>query len=318
MSGKKLIGMGIALVVLVAVARLQNAGHKKHTPKTNNDATLFQGLELNAVDGIELFQGSESAKLEKKEGKWVVKSLYDYPVDFSKLADALRAASDVKTGSPVRSSNVDAAEYGFNDAKTIVLKSGGKEAAKIEVGALREASESAGWANQHFIRKDGSDAIYLVDYDFRPFATESDQWIEPELLNIPSSDIVAVKVGDIELNAVSNTWTLADLNKDTEELQPSEANRLRNALQYLNCASVADPSVELTNTVVYTASTTNKTITVTIGNETDHGRLMRFDGDVPETIKPWTYVVSSYKADSFLISRDQLVKNKEVAEKPID
>lgn len=317
MSGKKLIMMIAALAVLAAIALMQTPGGKKRAPKAAESQTLFQGVELNTIDGVNIFQGSESdsvavqVSLAKKDGTWVVESLYDYPMDFSKLADALRAAAEIKTGSPVRSAHVDAAEYGFDDPKTIVLKSGGNEAAKIEVGARREASREAGWANQHFVRKSGSDDIYLVDYDFRPFTTGSDDWIEKELLNIPSTDIVSVKTADAELKEDAGNWTLIGLDEEKEELQTSEANKVRSALQYLNCTSVAEPGIELSNPVTYTASTTNKTITVTIGDETDGGRVIRFEGDVPENLKEWTYVVSSYKADSFLIARDQLVKEKE-------
>lgn len=321
MTGKKLIGMAVALAVLAGIAIMQHGGVKKSARQTDSNATLFQGLELNSVTGIQISQGSETHRtgpqvsLAKKEGKWLVESLYDYPADFGKLADALRAAEDVKTGSPVRSANVDASEYGFDKAKTVVLKSGGKDAVKLEVGAQREASKEAGWANQHFVRINGNDDIYLVDYDFRPFTTNSDDWIETDLLNISPSDIVSVKTADAELKEDAGKWTLTGLNEETEEFQPTEANKLRSALQYLNCTSVADPEksdadLGFDNPTVYTASTTNKTITVTIGGETDGGRHVRLSGDVPEKLKPWTYVVSSYKADNFLIPRDKLVKEK--------
>ena len=321
MSGKKLIGMAVALAVLAGIAIMQRGASKKNAPKTDSNTTLFQGLELNSVTGIQIFQGSETHRmgpqvsLAKKEGKWLVESLYDYPADFGKLADALRAAEDVKTGNPVRSTHVDAAEYGFDKAKTVVLKSGGKEAVKLEIGAQREASKEAGWANQHFVRKDGAPDVYLVDYDFRPFSTNSADWIDTDLMNVASSDIVSVKTADAELKEDAGKWTLTGLNEETEEFQPSEANKLRSALQYLNCASVADPEksdadLGFDHPTVYTASTTNQTITVTVGGEVAGGRTVRFKGDVPDKLNGWTYVVSSYKADNFLITRDQLIKDK--------
>lgn len=316
MNSKKLIGMAIALVVLAGIALIQKQGGKKRPEESGKEATLFQELELNRVDGVEIELGGATVKLVKKGGKWVVGSLYDYPADFSKLADALRAASEVKMGSPERASNVDASEYGLDKAKSIALKSGGKDAVKLEVGARREASSTAGWANQHFVRKDGGADIYLVDYDFGPFGEDSNDWIDTELLNIRSDDIISVKAGEVELNSVSNSWTLADLDEEREEFQSSEANKLRMALQYLNCTSVADPAktdadLGFTNAVVYTASTTNKTYTVSVGGEADNGRYIRFSGDVPDTLSDWTYVVSQHEVGDFLISRDKLVKEKE-------
>ncbi|MDF7801449.1 DUF4340 domain-containing protein [Pontiellaceae bacterium B1224] len=319
MTGKKLIGMVIALAVLLVVVVVQQSGKKTGRAGTDNGATLFQGLELNLVDGLEIADGSNTVSLAKQDGKWVVGSLYNYPVDFSKLAEALRAASEVKMGAPVRTSNVDAAEYGLNEAKRVELKSGGKTVAWVEIGARREGSDSVGWANQHFIRKDEQPEIYLVDYDFRPFSESSKDWINTELLNVRSADIVSVNVGDVELHTVSNAWTLADLDEETEEFQSSEANKLRMALQYLNCTSIADPALSdaelgFTNATVYTASTTNKTYTVTVGGEAENGRYLRFSGDAPEKLNNWTYVVSSYEAGDFLIPREKLVKPKEEPE----
>ncbi|VGO16483.1 hypothetical protein PDESU_05074 [Pontiella desulfatans] len=320
MTSKKLIGMVIALAVLAGIALMQNKGGNKHRADMDKTAaTLLQGLDLNTVDGVAIAEGSDSVELVKQDGKWVVGSLFNYPADFKKLADALRAASEVTMGSPVRSANVDAAEFGLDKAKSIVLKTGGNDAVKLAVGARREASNTAGWANQHFVQKGGADDIYLVDYDFRPFTEESDDWIDTELINVSSSDIVSVKAGDMELNSVSNTWTLADLDEETEEFQSSEANKLRMALQYLNCTTVADPAMTdadlgFTNAVAYTASTTNKSYTVTLGGEADNGRYLRLSGDVPEKVNGWTYVVSTYEANDFLLTRDKLVKAKEPEE----
>lgn len=320
MNYKKLIGMAIALALLAGIAILQKQGGKKRRLGTaDNGATLFHGLELNQIDGLEIAEGSNTVSLAKQEGKWVVGTLFNYPADFGKLADALRTAAEVELGMPVRASNVDASEYGLDHAKAIVLKSEGSEAAKLEIGARREASDSAGWANQHFVRKGGSEDIYLVDYDFRPFNEESSDWIDTELLNVRSAEIVSVKAGDVELNAVSNSWTLAGLNEETEEFESSEANKLRMALQYLNCTTVADPArsdadLGFTNAVAYSASTTNKTYTVTLGGETDNGRYIRLGGDVPEKLNGWTYVISTHEAADFLITRDKLVKDKEPPE----
>ncbi|WP_372794261.1 DUF4340 domain-containing protein [Pontiella sp.] len=318
MNKKKLIGMAVALVVLVSLAVVQNQGGKnRRTVADAGITTLFRGLELNRIDGVDISSDGNCAELAKKDGQWVVASLYSYPADFKKLADALQDAAAVEVGAPVRASNVDEAEYGLDDAKSIVLKSGGQPVLSLEVGARREAS--SGWANQHFIRKDGAADIYLVDYDFRPFAEEPEDWMDTELIHVSSSDIVSVNVGDVELQAVSNNWILADLEEDTEELQSTEANKLRSALQYLNCTTVADPALSdpelgFTNAVIYTASTTNKTYTVSVGGEAEEGRYVRLSGDVPAALQDWTYVVRNYDADDFLITRDQLVKEKEPAE----
>jgi hypothetical protein len=241
---KKLIGMAIILLLLAAAAVWQRKGQEARIrPPSLGDTTLLQGLDLNEITQIEVVKSSNHVALAKKDGQWIVESLYGCPADFGHLADALRKMANVKTGNPVRAGNVAVAEFGLDEtAKNITLKTGdGKPAAVVTVGARRKASKSVGWAGQFFVRKAGSDNVYLVDYDFRPFSEKSDDWISKELLKVSSDDIVSVQEGDVAMKIDGADWTLTDLNKTTEELQKPEANKLRSALQYFNSTTVADP-----------------------------------------------------------------------------
>jgi hypothetical protein len=317
MNMKKLIGMIAVLLLLMIVALVQYRQNESRRPSTGTSETaLFDGVDLNAVDALEVAEGPNTVTLVKRDGIWVNDSLFGYPVDFSKLAEALRTAAELKMGRPERTANIDLSEFGLDDAKIIRLNSDGETVARIEVGARREASENAGWAQQHFIRRNGAEDIYLVDYDFRPFAVEAAGWIEKELLNVPSAEVVEVKVGDVHLKQDGAEWKLSDLDEDNETFEASEASKLRMALQYLNGMSIADPAATdaelgFTNGPVYTAFTTNKTYIVTLGGESEDGRYVRFSGAIPDQLNGWTYVISSYEAGDFLMTRDQLVKAKE-------
>ncbi len=321
MKAKKLLWMAIALMVLAGVAAIQKWNEEKEfRAQKKHDVTLFQGVDLNLIDGLAIVEGSNSVNLAKEGGVWVVGSLYNYPADFGKLAAALQAAAS-KISRPVRASNVNASEYGFGTEKSIVLKSGGQEAVRLEIGARRAASSSAGWADQRFIRRGSTGAIHLADHDFRPFSEKPADWINTELLNISSSDIVSVRAGAAMLKVDGTVWALTDLDDEQEELQSSEANKLRMALQHLNCITVANPAksdadLGFTNAAVYTAQTTNQIYTVTVGGETSGGRYIRLGGDAPERLKEWTYVISTYDAYDFLIGRDKLVKKREAPEDP--
>ncbi|MCF7848061.1 MAG: DUF4340 domain-containing protein [Kiritimatiellales bacterium] len=324
MNKKKLIGLAVALAVLVLLALVQQGGKlPKSVEKTKKiGETMLEGIDLNAVAKVGISQGSNSVELAKQEGKWVVKSLFNYPADFPKLAEGLRQLAQVKSGSPVRASNVDPSEFGLDDdAKMVVLSSAaGETLASLEVGARREASREAGWANQHFVRLGGNDAVLLVDHDFREFAESSNDWIKRELLNIPSDDVVSVKVSGMELKVDGADWKLVGLNEETEELQNSEADKLRRALSFLNCTSVADPAksdkdLGFDSPVEYVAETkSTNTCTVVIGGEADGGRYARItasDEELNKKLSGWTYIISNYDADDMLLTRDKLVKEKE-------
>ncbi|MDH3982062.1 MAG: hypothetical protein OES84_04085, partial [Kiritimatiellaceae bacterium] len=75
----------------------------------------------------------------------------------------------------------------------------------------------------------------------------------------------------------------------------------------------SDAELGFTNAVVYTASTTNQTYTLTIGGKADNGRYIRFAGDVPEKLNGWTYLVNNSDAGDFIIPRSKLVKEKSLS-----
>jgi hypothetical protein len=243
MNSKKLLGMTIALAVLAGIAAVQHRGTQKRPPDAaGTGRLLLDGLDLNTVDAMSVTEGTNTVSLIKKEGKWTNASLHGYPVHFEKLANALRRTAEVERGWPVRAYNIDSGELGLDHPKTIRLSSGGREVARIEVGARREGSESAGWSNQYFIRTDGAEAVYLVDYDFHPFEADAEAWMESAILHVRSADIVAVQAGDAELKLDGSAWTLADLDPQTETLDTAAAGKVRAALQYLNARTVADPA----------------------------------------------------------------------------
>jgi hypothetical protein len=352
MNGKKLIGMAVALVVLAGIATIQkNKFNRSHTPAAPARKTLLEGIDLNAVSGLEVTQGSNSVALAKENGAWKAKDLSGYPVEFKKLASAIRAMAEVKTGEPMRTGNVAESEFGFGkeDQRTIVLKSAGEIVATVEVGARRNPSDTARWASQYFVRLKGEPAIYLVDYDFRPFSETPEDWIDRKILDVRSSDIVSVKAGDVELKLDGTDWTLADLDPEKEEFQSSEANQMRSALQYLRCESIADTTksdaeMGFTNAVEYVAQTRDGfTYTATLGGEAKDGeRYARFavayakpetpadadekaleefqkkcdanakkTADLDAKLKLWTYRISDAKAQNLTLPRSQLVKEKE-------
>ncbi len=350
MNVKKLVGMAVVLVLLIGVAIWQHQGEKTRTRAVMaDDATLLQGVDLNAITQLDITQASNHVALIKKDKRWVVDSLYDYPANFTKLADALRTMADVKTGNPIHTGNVDASEFGLDEnAKTIALK----DVVSVTLGARREASSSVGWANQFFVQKSDNGNVYLVDYDFRPFSERSADWINKELLRVPSADIISVQSGDVELKQDETEWILTDLNKETEELQSSEANQLRSALQSLSCVTIADPNADFVESQTYTARTKDGvTYTVKLGAKTDDGLLVRIAAEYTRPAPPiesegddaakkeayskqldafnntaattadnvdklnaklskWTYIISHSAAESLTIPRNTLVKPK--------
>lgn len=359
MTGKKLTIMAIALIVLTAIVFIQKQNSNPIRSTTNSNKTLLDDINLNTISNIKITKGNTNISLTKQDGKWHVTSLYDYPADFRKLAGAIQKIADTKLGEPIRANNIDKEELGLGKTATqIAIKTDNNKTITIDIGATRDATKTVGWANQHFIRKDGNDEIYLVDYDFQPFTGSLNDWIKKEILNISQGDIVAIKTDTIDLKLNGADWKLAGL-KENEEIKPAEITRLQGALQYLNCTTIADPTkedkdLEFDTSAVYIAKTKDGfTYTVKLGNKTTNGQYTRYEiaynkPDAPakpekdatdeqktdyekelqefnttvtanetkakklnEQLSKWTYEIANYKADTFLITRDEIVKEKE-------
>jgi hypothetical protein len=82
MNGKKLIGMVVVLAVLAGIAVMQKMGGKRAHATKSAGASLFEGIDLNAVTGMEVAKGSNTVILVKRDGIWKVEALSGYPVNF--------------------------------------------------------------------------------------------------------------------------------------------------------------------------------------------------------------------------------------------
>ncbi len=290
MTAKKLTIMAVIFLALAIIAVVQK--HHNIPQHKTITTTLFDGIDLNTVTGIEISQGTNSVTLTKKDGKWEVASLYNYPTDFKRLANAIRTTADLKTDTPVPSGNIKMSEFGLGkSAKHITLKKGNENILTIDVGDARDASKTTGWANQHFIKKSGDDTVYLVNSDFRIFDANANRWIETKLLDINSGDITEIKTDNVTLKLEGTDWKLPDL-KEQEELKSTEANSMRGALQYLTCTTIANPAktdkeLGFDKPITFTATTKDGiTYKILLGNEAgNNGRYVRISASY---IKPAT------------------------------
>jgi hypothetical protein len=282
--------MTLTLAILLSIVFIQKQQNQRRTAA---NITLLEGQKLNAIDEVAITSGSHTVTLIKTDGCWKVKELYNYPVDFDKLAEALRIVADIKQGSPIQTN-----EFGLD--KKLTLKSGGSTTLTLELGAQRDGSR--------LIRKNSTAEVYLVNYDFQPFNNKPTDWIQKEILNIAPDEL------SNETDNPQNAWqnlnclTLADPAKSDAELGFTEPRiyvaRDRDGLTY----------------------------TATLGGKNKAGRYARFSvtcprpeapaADAPQKEKDdftqtnqyhqqtaarlnknlagWTFVISDRRADLFI------------------
>ena len=97
MKTRSLVILAAALILLAGAAVLRHRGIRNPAPRREGGSVLA-GFDVNRVSGLTVSRGERSARIGKEKDLWVVKSLYDYPADFSRLAAAVRKLAEAGFG----------------------------------------------------------------------------------------------------------------------------------------------------------------------------------------------------------------------------
>ena len=341
MTTKSLVILGAAAAVLGGAAYFCNSGRKIQAPSVNGKQVLpdFDVSDVAKVD----IGGERKLTLAASDAGWTIDTLHGYPADVTKIRENLLELKDLTVGQSANGKKIDAGTLvEIKDAKGKVLASatlGGKHMSKP-----RGQSPYGGgsYPDGRYVKY--GDGVVLVKDTLDAFDGDPKKWCESRICSVPSSDVKAVtytKGGEtVKLSRKDSTWTLEGLG-DKEELDSSKTYSLDSALSYLDFSSVADPKrpeaeFGFATGSVYTVSLKNgQTYTAKVGdasgadryfkvsasfspvgtNATENASLEKAVKDFNDKTGKWTYLISSYSADSMSKARKDLVKAKEVPKK---
>jgi hypothetical protein len=342
MKDKKIIVLAAAAVVLGTVAYFATSARKVKTPSLNGQNVLAP-FNVADVARIEI-DGEKKLVLASGENGWTVESRYGYPADVAKIRKNVVKLGELKVGQVANGRNMK------SSVKVALNGSGGGTLAALELGEMHmskpkgQAAQFGGGSypdgryvkfGEHTVLvKDPLDAF---DGDFR-------KWIDTSVCRVPSADVTAVKyshgVENVELERKDSQWSLQGLKAD-EELDASKTYSLDSALSYLDMNGVAAPGLSaaelgfVTGSVYTVTLKDGKTYTASVGNASGSDRYFKVfasfkptgtntadNAAIEKSVKEfnektgrWTYLISSYSAESMQKSRKDLVKAKETPEK---
>jgi hypothetical protein len=133
------------------------------------------------------------------DDKWVVKSRYNYPVDFKKLIDFVKKWKDAKIGRSFKASGASLARMQLlppdsTDAKdeekgiSVSLKKDDDSViANIITGKVRENEQRS--SGGQYVRINDAETVYLTDQNFKYMTKDSKGWLDKDLLDIKADDI---------------------------------------------------------------------------------------------------------------------------------
>jgi hypothetical protein len=133
------------IVLVAACAGLAYFGlqgpSKQQRKTTVLETAPFEQLDLNGITNIEIASGTSRIDIAKQGEQWRAKSgELDFPVDFSKLREALMDLQKTEILSHVSKNDKIDNRFGLDDSSSptlVTLKNGDKTLAKLELGKGR-------------------------------------------------------------------------------------------------------------------------------------------------------------------------------------
>ena len=230
-------------------------------------ALMFPNLAPKLKDAakIEVVHQGKTLTLERRpDGAWGIASLHDYPVQEGKLRGMLTALTEIRLTEPRTSDPTQFPRLGLQDPSTPdaasdllqVSDASGKPIAAVIIGHRRVRSQ-ADVPEEVYVRRPGDNQTWLAQGSLSADA-DAAQWLDRDLLNIPSDKIQSVTVGDDALVFDRNAGAFA-LRKpaDHPPLDSYKVEDVNRALENLTLMSVkadADAPTGDTGTATFLTS----------------------------------------------------------------
>ncbi len=196
-----LIGIIVALMILIRVTR-EPADDRTIVEAAGLVTLVPDTVSASDVTAIELAVGDkgEPIRMKRQDGKWVMASAWNAPVQSSKVDGFLTMLKELNAENV--SSNASAhATYGVDDASAMFVRlySGAEDAPVVELAV----GKTRGWENS-FVRKVGADVVYEVGKNVRQevglYGSDSSaqlkrsQWLDGQLCTLDKEKLASIKL----------------------------------------------------------------------------------------------------------------------------
>ena len=348
MTNNKLISLAVTAAVLGGLAYLSTSSKKVKTPSLVGKPVL-SAIDLSDVQKLEI--GADGAKklvLESAEGGWVIKSLFGYPADISKIRENLLKLKDLKIGHVAAGKKMDKAalvDLQNADGKSLATLRLGEKHMRKPSGEMEQMGGD-GFPDGRYVSAAGSDSVYLVKETLEAFDGDPKSWTETQIASVQSSDITSIELAaggqTVKMQKKDGAWVLEGLGPK-EELDTSKSYGVEGALNYLNFNTVVDPALTEEQLGMATGSVFKATLksgeayTAKVGavapggadryfkisavftpvgtNATENAALEKKVKEFNAKAGKWTYAIPSYNAENLSKRRADLVKAKEEPKK---
>lgn len=258
------------LILVVVLALLSGAGWWIYTvelgtaPEKTMGRPLFREIPVNDIALISIRGPGGAVTLRKGDAGWSVSERWDYPADFTRIADFLRKFKEVKTGrefpsSPEVLSRLSLKDPSDKDAskeqKGMRLTLETAQGIKIEsllLGKHRATDVQTGSPAGRYVMKDGESVVYLADWQIAGPSEEPSSWLNRDLISVRPNEIKSIICLGKGGKETRYAFARAEKGKGFEPTAPkdggkvnqSELDRLAETVSTLRFSDVAGPREE--------------------------------------------------------------------------
>ena len=244
--------LAVVLIVLaIAVTQMQKRlAVKKHAGPLPGDPVLTN-FDANSVVQMNVSTRSATNVFLKKNGTWVIATLYDYPADFSRIVEQLRHLADMKVGQVIRSRAEEMDEFGLSPGKAtlVTLQTGSSQVmAKLAIGMPRMSKGEepyGGYPDGNYLRvNDGP--VLRVSQKLPGWPSSGPEWMQRDVIAVPQQSVSEVSVtskqGSYTVQVQGMNQYSMDGLGEGEEVDKDVAGRLTRALEAFNFLTVVNPA----------------------------------------------------------------------------
>lgn len=219
-------GLLAALTILVQSNR---ANAQPSPTKLATGDLLLKDFPLAEIATMTLEDADDSVTIKKGETQWSIAERDDYPVDFNRFSELVRALTQVTIAQTMRASPAYNERYGMdpqagkqeNHGYGITLADAeGKTMASLQIGKLTNSQQTAtgGESGRYLRTSSDPDAVYAVNNPIYNLSGNPADWLDPTFLQVRN-------VASLTLTPASETgmtgWTLSRDSPDADFIMPT-------------------------------------------------------------------------------------------------
>ena len=216
----------ITFCILLAVVLLTSHQKKTTEHQAGMGAKLFTSLAAGDIAAITITSPQATARLKQTPNGWIVENRFDYPADFSKVAELVQKLSNAKVGRTFTASPEIQARLSLyppeqqempadqKGTRIVLADKDAKKLADLIIGKQREESSGAG-AGTYYVLRPSESRVYLIDQNFRFLEKKPAGWLNNKPIDLNPKRIQKVVCFDTRKNR-----TIYTLQRPSEDREP--------------------------------------------------------------------------------------------------